>query len=155
MLQLKSYIHDSMHLIEILDNVTLPQQTIIVFLNVESLYTKIDHQVGVAAAVMYFLDLQTDSDRMHDSLLVALLNFVLRHNYFTFDKRFYKQVSGTAMGAICAPSYANIFLGWWECTLVYHLQEFHHHVLQWHRYIDDIVFFWTGSLEQCVCGDTK
>lgn len=53
------------------------------------------------------------------------------------------------MGARCAPSYANLFLGWWECTVVYLIPEFQQWVAHWHRYIDDIVFFWTGPLEQC------
>lgn len=55
-----------------LDGIIFSPQTIIVSLDVESLYTNIDHQVGVNA-VMYFLDSQSDSDRMHVSLLVDLL----------------------------------------------------------------------------------
>ncbi|KAM4026833.1 NFX1-type zinc finger-containing protein 1-like [Anomaloglossus baeobatrachus] len=42
-------------------------------------------------AVEYFLDLQVNSDRLHDSFLVDLLNFVLLHNYFVFDGTFYRQ----------------------------------------------------------------
>lgn len=111
--------------------------TVIISLDVESLYTNTDHQVGVAV-VMYFLDQQDNSNRMHDSLIIDLLNFVLRHNYFTFDKRFYKQVS-IAMGARCLSR----MVGMYTCSAC------GQHVIQWHRYIDDILFFWSGTHEQC------
>ncbi|XP_077143374.1 uncharacterized protein LOC143806570 isoform X2 [Ranitomeya variabilis] len=42
-----------------------------------------------------------------------------------------------------APAYANIFLGWWEDTIVYCSDSFKRHVLHWHRFIDDVFFLWT------------
>ncbi|XP_071995609.1 uncharacterized protein [Engystomops pustulosus] len=53
------------------------------------------------------------------------------------------------MGARCAPSYANLFLGWWEELHVYPSSPFQQHVIGWHRFIDDILFFWTGTLDEC------
>ncbi|XP_056387100.1 uncharacterized protein LOC130282654 isoform X1 [Hyla sarda] len=53
------------------------------------------------------------------------------------------------MGAACAPSYANLFLGLWERTLFTSdtcpLAE---KVLSWGRYIDDILFIWQGTLDE-------
>ncbi|MEE6508717.1 hypothetical protein FKM82_022584 [Ascaphus truei] len=46
--------------------------------------------------------------------LMELLVFVLTHNYFVYKNKFYLQKRGTVMGAACTPSYANLFLGWWE-----------------------------------------
>ncbi|XP_056416701.1 uncharacterized protein LOC130369083 [Hyla sarda] len=53
------------------------------------------------------------------------------------------------MGAACAPSYANLFLGLWERTIFMtepapHIEK----VLQWGRYIDDILFVWQGTAEE-------
>lgn len=84
-LHLQLYTQDSFHLDEKLDSTTFPMGTIVISLNVESLYTNIDHQVGVSA-VTYFLDQQISSNHMHDFLIVDLLGFHLKHNYFTFDK---------------------------------------------------------------------
>ncbi|OCT77808.1 hypothetical protein XELAEV_18028905mg [Xenopus laevis] len=50
------------------------------------------------------------------------------------------------MGAKCAPSYANLFLGEWE-HYVFSAEEYEmylSHVLRWHRYIDDIMLIWQG-----------
>lgn len=49
------------------------------------------------------------SDLSHNSLIIDFLDFVLQHNYFVFDGVFYCRVTGTAMRAKCAPSYANLF----------------------------------------------
>ncbi|CAJ0931890.1 unnamed protein product [Ranitomeya imitator] len=58
-------------------------------------------------------------------------------------------LSGTAMGARCAPSFANLFMGWWEETSVYPSRAFRENVLYWFRFIDDIFFIWAGSREGC------
>lgn len=89
---------DSLYLISQLSNLQIPQNTLLVTLDVESLSTIIRHEVGVRAS-MYFLEKQPDSNQQHDSLLIDLLEFVLKHNYFVFDRSYYKHVSGTAVGA--------------------------------------------------------
>ncbi|XP_077136705.1 uncharacterized protein LOC143793514 isoform X1 [Ranitomeya variabilis] len=54
------------------------------------------------------------------------------------------------MGAQCALAYANIFLGWWEETIVYCSDSFKRHVQHWHRFIDDVFFVWTGTEQECL-----
>ncbi|CAJ0959331.1 unnamed protein product [Ranitomeya imitator] len=49
------------------------------------------------------------------------------------------------MGARCAPSYANVFLGWREESVVYKPKAFGERCQKWLRFIDDIVMFWTGE----------
>lgn len=87
---------------------------------------------------------------MHQSFNIDLLDFVLRHNFFVFDGCSFKQVSGTAMGACCAPSYAILFLGWLEEAHVYTMELFNEFVINWSCYIDDIMFIWTGPREECL-----
>ncbi|CAJ0958217.1 unnamed protein product [Ranitomeya imitator] len=48
------------------------------------------------------------------------------------------------MGATCATSYANLFLGLWEREVVQNLEGIDA-VVSWSRYIDDILFIWQGS----------
>lgn len=45
---------------------------------------------------------------------MELLEFALTHVFFVFKETYNLQVQGTAMGASCMPSYANVFLGMWE-----------------------------------------
>ncbi|CAJ0968092.1 unnamed protein product [Ranitomeya imitator] len=145
---LGSYIRDSMHLIERIGKLEVPRDTLIITLDVESLYTSIDHKLGLDA-ITYFLDKKSSRDRDHDCFILDLLKMVLEKNYFIFDRTFYRQASGTAMGARCAPSYANLYMGWWEETHVYQLHMFQRCVLEWHRFIDDVLLLWTGTLDEC------
>ncbi|CAJ0945347.1 unnamed protein product [Ranitomeya imitator] len=147
-MKLTSFLKDSTHLIQLLQNLNLPSGTILIILDVESLYTNIKHDVGLEA-VSFFLDSNTTGDREHEQFLLDLLVFVLDKNYFVFDRNFYRQVKGTAMGAWCAPSYANLFLEWWEELVVYKHEAFRGKCLKCLRYIDDILMFWTGTEEDC------
>lgn len=64
---------------------------------------------------------------------------------------FYRQTSGTTMGARCAPSYANLVFGVvGGHTCVSPLYFFEDKVLTWARFIDDVIFVWKGSKEECV-----
>ncbi|XP_069599809.1 uncharacterized protein [Ranitomeya imitator] len=143
-----SYIQDTSHLIRQLQDLTVPNNTILVTMDVTSLYTCIGHTLGIEA-VSFFLNQQITGDRRHQSFILDLLSFVLSNSYFVFDRTFYKQIIGTAMGARCAPSYANLFMGWWEETQVRPLPDFNSYVLRWFRYIDDLLFLWTGSETDC------
>ena len=75
------------------------------------------------------------------------LEYILKENYFTFNDKLYLQKHGTAMGTKLAPSFANIFMGALEQTL---LSSSPNHLipLLWKRFIDDIFLFWTHGKEQ-------
>ena len=48
------------------------------------------------------------------------LELILYNNYFQFDDTTFHQILGTAMGAKCAPSYANIFMCHFEEAAMNH-----------------------------------
>ncbi|KAM8930720.1 LOW QUALITY PROTEIN: uncharacterized protein RCH25_006654 [Pelodytes ibericus] len=50
------------------------------------------------------------------------------------------------MGTCFAPSYANLFLGWWEQSRVFGDENPHRSVVWYCRYIDDLLFIWQGDL---------
>lgn len=60
------------------------------------------------------------------------------------------QVQGVAMGTKCAPSYANLYLRGWERELFDNTGSSNllQHVISWHRYIDDVLFFWSGTRDE-------
>ena len=49
--------------------------------------------------------------------IVKMADFVLKNNLFEFDSKFYKQISGTAIGTKFAPLYACIFMDHIETEL--------------------------------------
>lgn len=52
------------------------------------------------------------------------------------------------MGASFAPSYANLYLGWWERSSVYgSYNPFREHIIWYGQYIDDLLFIWDESHE--------
>ncbi|XP_069601416.1 uncharacterized protein [Ranitomeya imitator] len=83
-LQLDSYIRDSSFLIQQLDPLVLPDDVILATMDVEGLYTNIEHDLGISA-IGYFLDKFTTGSRGHDSFILDLLRVVLEKSYFTFD----------------------------------------------------------------------
>ncbi|CAJ0939008.1 unnamed protein product [Ranitomeya imitator] len=115
---LPSFIKDTSDFIRICRDITLAGQELLITCDVESLYSNISHSHGIKA-LSFFLDRLSGTNRLHDSFILDLLNFVLHHNYFLFDRTFYKQISCVAMGACCAPAYANIFLGWDFVTIIW------------------------------------
>ena len=70
------------------------------------------------------------------------LKYILKEKYFTFNDKLYLQKQGTAMGTKMAPSFANIFMGALEQTLLSSSPD-HLIPLLWKRFIDDIFLIWT------------
>ena len=64
--------------------------------------------------------LESNPDCPDISVLICLLEIVLKNNTFEFDNKFYKQLQGTAMGTKLAPAYVNIFMGKLEQTILSH-----------------------------------
>ncbi|XP_073399270.1 uncharacterized protein [Dendrobates tinctorius] len=144
---LPSYIRDTTDVLARVDGVLVEPSTLLVTADVESLYTCIDHTVGLDA-VRWFLG-TSDLDGPLCGLILELVDFILTHNFFVFKDQFYLQKRGTAMGAACAPSYANLFLGAWEREVFGDGgPRGASHVLCWYRYIDDVLFLWDGTVDQ-------
>ncbi|XP_056398325.1 uncharacterized protein LOC130293541 [Hyla sarda] len=91
----------------------------------------------------------TDFEPETCEFILNLLRFALTHNFFLFGDLLYLQIQGTAMGAACAPSYANCFLGLWE-RRIFMLEPpaLIEKVSLWGRFIDDILFVWHGSIDE-------
>ncbi|XP_069615983.1 uncharacterized protein [Ranitomeya imitator] len=139
---LPSFIRDTTDILNRLNGIQLEENMYLVTCDVESLYTSIWHDHGIAAS-RFFLGMAHTDERLC-CFILDLLYFSLTHNFFIFKDRYFLQLQGTAMGATCAPSYANLFLGLWEREVV-HNTEGIDAVVSWSRYIDDVLFIWQGS----------
>ena len=69
-----------------------------------------------------------------------MTEFVLRNNYFDFNDKVKQQISGTAIGTKCTPTYACIYMDEFENKFLSLRSDKHQVCL---RYINDIFFIWT------------
>ena len=136
---LKSYVRDSGHLLWILSNITLPSNIILCTLDVSSLYTNIPTGEGIEAVRHALFKSGNPLENPTNHSVCELLKLVLTGNNFQFDNKHFLQIGGTAMGTKLAPSFANIFMGWFEEKYVYSYKT---QPLIWKRYIDDMFIIW-------------
>ena len=141
----RSYIKDTTHFINILNELpTLPSGSLLVTLDVSSLYTNIPQLQGKQAIARALIKHRRNGTYPCNASIIQLLNLVLSLNNFTFNGDHYLQVGGTAMGTKVAPSYANLFMADFEDKFVYTYPD---EPFLWLRFIDDIFMIWThGTL---------
>ena len=138
--KIKSYVKDTTDFLNKIKSVPLSSDSILVTMDVKSLYTNIPHDHGVEALRTFLEKQDVPGDEIED--LCSMANFILKHNYFTFNEKYYLQSKGTAMGTKMAPAYANIYMAVLEedflskCSLQPSL---------YFRYIDDIFLIWPHS----------
>ena len=135
----KSYVRDSTHLINILQDFSIQPGILLCTLDVTSLYTNIPHLEGIQCTKEMLAIYKPPDTLPHNSYIIELLELVLTNNHFEFNGEFYHQLSGTAMGTKLAPSYANLFMTKFEDKYVY---TYPLQPLLWKRYIDDIFLVW-------------
>ena len=70
----------------------------------------------------------------------SLLDIILTNNHFLYDDMFFQQITGKAMGTICAPPHASIFMHKIESQILNHAP---HSIRFWRRFIDDGFFIFT------------
>lgn len=69
------------------------------------------------------------------------ISYVLHHNYFLLNEKWYLQKQGASMGARFLPTYANVYMGWWEEQRIYNAHNLHRdHIISYFCYIDDLIF---------------
>ena len=134
----KSYIQDTKHFINKLKNVSnLPKNSILCTIDVVGLYPNIPHELGLSA-MKKALDKREDKSVSTETLL-DLAEFVLKNNFFTHNDQIFRQIRGTAMGTVFAPSYAILAMAEVEEQA---LSTFKLQPWVWWRFIDDIFLIW-------------
>ena len=120
----------------------VPESTILVSFDVTSLYTNINHELGVKA-MEYWINKHPRSlnSRFSKEFIIDSILLILTNNTFTFDDRIFLQKKGTAMGTKMAPSYATLVLGYLENELYSQVfnkmgEEIGHYVYtNWRRFL--------------------
>ncbi|CAH3178618.1 unnamed protein product, partial [Porites evermanni] len=116
-LHVQSYLRDTIDFLNYLPRI-VPESTILVSFDVTSLYTNINHELGVKA-MEYWINKHPRSlnSRFSKEFIIDSILLILTNNTFTFDDRIFLQKKGTAMGTKMAPSYATLVLGYLENEL--------------------------------------
>ena len=132
------YIKDINHFINTVNSFSFPVNSILATMDVWSLYTSIPNNEGIAATKK---SCDSYSHKTLPTKIITFLALILTLNNFVLNSKFYLQIKGCAMGTICAPAYANIFMAEFE-------QKYIYKSILLLRYIDDIFMVWTKSEKQ-------
>ena len=135
----KSYVRDTQHFISRIKLLGhIPDNALLVTLDVSSLYTNIPNYEGLLAVAEH---LRSDPDKHKiGPHLIRILKLVLHSMSFSFNGDHYLQIGGTAMGTAAAPNYANLFMDRFETKA---LSNWPLKPLIWLRFIDEIFMIWT------------
>ena len=115
-------------------------------LDVDSLFTNIplDETIDICIDSLYKND--ENSPKIPKDVFRNLITVVTKESFFMFNKKFYKQIDGVAMGSPSGAALANIFMGSFENKW---LKDSPHSLkpVFYRRYVDDI-FVLFSSLDQ-------
>ena len=113
-------------------------------MDVRSLYTNISNEERILAVKRAFdkYSKKTTSTKV----ITTFLALILTLNNFVFDYIHYLHIKGCAMGTICAPAYANVFMANFELKYIYPCIK--DKTKMFLRFIDDLFLIWTGSEQE-------
>ena len=105
----RSYVKDTQDFLEKIKHLgKVPSNAILVTADVVGLYPSISHGAGLEA-LNEKLEERVEN-KIPSSDLVNMAEFVLKNNYFQFDSKIKKQISGTAIGIKFVLPHACIFM---------------------------------------------
>ena len=102
----------------------VPKDSILVTLDVSSLYRKIDTEEGLVIVEEELT--KAGQNQPSAKTLTWLLDKVLKLNNITFNNHNFIHVRCTAMGTRAAPNYANVYMGRLEDRFVYRTKWYNH-----------------------------
>ena len=137
----EDYIQNSTSLILQLEELIIPDNAVLVSIDVESLYPSIP-QTECLNIIYNEIHNHRELILFDPNLIIRLLHTNINYNYFNFAGLTFQQIRGTAMGASFSPTIANIFL---SITLKNFMQTQHTTPIFLARYIDDIFMVWPGD----------
>ena len=112
MTRLPSYIRDTTDFINKLRKLlSLLPNSLLVTLNVTSLYINIPQKEGITACDEDLNQRESMIPSPADLHVCQLIQFIFIMNSFHINDEYYVQTHGTAMCMRMAPSYANLFMG--------------------------------------------
>ena len=137
--QHKSYLKDTTDFINFIEETKVSENTILVSMDVTSLYTNIPQEEGITTVCNAYETFHNNNPPIPSRYLRDMLRLILKENSFQFNGENYLQIHGTAMGTKMAVAFANIFMNEVETKM---LDESKVKPIVWKRYIDDVFSLW-------------
>ena len=134
-----SYLKDTTHFINVIEKTKVSKKTILVLMDVTSLYTNIPQEEGITTICRAYEHFHRDNPPIPTHYLREMLRLILEENSFQFNGKNYLQICGTAMGTKMAVAFANIFMADIETKI---LSRSVRKPTLWKQYIDDIFSLW-------------
>ena len=103
------YLHNSTSLSLVLQNLPVPDNAILVTLDVSNLYPSIS-QTDMLYTIYNEMSQHRHLLLFDPNFVIQLLYTNVNYNYFEFASLIFQQVKGTAMGAPFSPTVANIYM---------------------------------------------
>ena len=133
-------------------NDQITEDTILVTLDVEALYTNIPLDLGIEYITEHYIktlkcwkEFEIDIKPVPPILLKKILEFTLKNCYFMFKGNLYKQIQGLTMGGGSSVQEANI-------VMYKFFEKFNNtypnHKWDHDRFIDDLFGIWTSTLDE-------
>ena len=138
-----SYIKDTYDFVSKINQQTIPINALLVTADVTALYTNMHHDTIIDTIKQKFA--ANPDHKRPDTHILQLLQLLLKNNDFTFNNNTYLQTIGAAMGYPTSPSCADIYLEHFDSSLT---STYHDSIQLYFRFLDDIFFTWTGTLDQ-------
>ena len=94
----ESYIKDTTHFINFIENTKIPDKAILATLDVCSLYTNIPQEEGIKVICQYYEKHYQSKPPIPTSTIGELMRLILKENSFRFNGKHYLQTHGISMG---------------------------------------------------------
>lgn len=138
-------IKDTTDFINFIEHKRFPPNTLLVTMDVTSLYTNIPQNEGIKTVCAAYDRFYGSNPPVPTRFLREMLRLILQENSFKFTNKPFLQKSGTAMGTKMAVAFANLFMAEIETQI---LEQSKIKPLDWKRFIDDIASFWIATTEE-------
>jgi hypothetical protein len=143
--QQRSYLKDTTDFINFIEKTKVSQNTILVSMDVTSLYTNIPQEEGIKTVCEAYEKFHNYKPPIPSHYLKDMLGLILKENSFQFMESNFLQTHGTAMGTKMAVAFANIFMAEIETKMISQSKT---KPREWKRYIDDIFSLWDSDKQE-------
>lgn len=142
-----SHLKDTKHVVTLMEQAVWEPGSTWLTCDVTALYPSVLHEVALAGLSTY-LDTYSSYSKELKFFLLEATSYLLHHNFFTFDDKFFLQIRGAPMGAKFSPSLSNIYMSIWEENFLFSAANPYAPHIKWYgRYMDDLLLMWGSDGE--------
>ena len=149
----ESYLEDTPDFLRYIEEInkgeTLPNNSMLVVIDVIGLYDNIPPEEGVQSVGEELQEIS--NSKVPPGFIMRLLKLILDYSVFEFDQKLYQQLFGTSMGTKPAPPYANVFMARKiDFKILEILQKYQENGViskkYMKRFLDDIFLIFKGTI---------